>query len=112
MNLSGLCVSDPVSFLRSRALSPAELRRLDKVDLELFERVLGSGVEVATEEDYGEELWQSPVPPSALFVWGKKRVMKSPMVAIVRDTRCVDIYGKAVAQKFGEALARAGVTAR
>ena len=101
--------TDPVSFLRTRALSAPELKRLDKVDCSRFEKALESGVEVTTEADFGEDLRMISFPPPALFVWGDKSALKRPMVAIV-GTRGASTYGKAVARKFSEAMAQAGLT--
>lgn len=79
------------------------------MDCSKFEKALDAGVEVATESDFGEDLSTISVPPSALFTWGNKAALKNPMVAIV-GTRGASTYGKALAIKFGEAMAHAGLT--
>ncbi|MCH7946064.1 MAG: DNA-protecting protein DprA, partial [Armatimonadetes bacterium] len=101
---------EPVSFLRTAArLSTAELKSLDNVDSKSLEKALALGVQVVTGKGMGDSLLQSPAPPPALFAWGQTECLTSPMVAIV-GTRGATTYGKAAAQKFAEAFARAGLT--
>ena len=106
----GTSRAEPVSFLRTAArLRPAELKSLDKVDTKSLEKAIALGVQVVTGEDVGDSLLESPAPPPALFAWGQTECLKSPMVAII-GTRGATTYGKAAAQKFAEAFARAGLT--
>ena len=101
---------EPVSFLRTAAnLTPAELKKLDNVNTKALERALALGVQVVTKDGMGDSLLESPSPPPALFAWGGTGCLKEPMVAIV-GTRGATTYGKAVAQKFAESFARAGLT--
>ncbi len=67
------------------------------------------GVWALAADDYPEVLRQTPGAPSALFVWGDASPLEKPTVAIV-GTRQATPYGRAVAIKFAEGLARAGVT--
>lgn len=60
-------------------------------------------------EEFPEGLAEVDLAPPALAVWGDPAVLHQPCVGIV-GTRRASTYGKAVAQKFAEALARAGVT--
>ena len=64
---------------------------------------------MATEDDFGQDLLEAPVPPPALFAWGQKETLKRPMVAIV-GTRGASTYGKAVAQKFAQVMVQSGLT--
>ncbi len=106
----GASYVDPVSYLlSSRLLSPAEKRNVGRADLRGLERALEQGVAVLEEEDYPETLQQSLGSPPALFAWGDLSALRAPMVGIV-GTRGPSAYGKAVAWKFAEALAAAGVT--
>ncbi len=90
-------------------MSPAELKRLDKVDSKPLEKALALGVQVVTDERMGDCLLESPAPPPALFAWGQAECLTNPMIAIV-GTRGATTYGRAAAQKFAEAFARAGLT--
>ncbi len=73
-----------------------------------IEPLLERGVSVLEEPDYPSLLKEADCAPPGLFYWGKP-VFEAPMVAIV-GTRSASTYGKACAQKFAEAFARAGVT--
>lgn len=59
-------------------------------------------------EHLPEPLREIPAPPPAIYAWGDVSALNGPTVAIV-GTRNASTYGKACAQKFAEALARAGV---
>ena len=90
-------------------LSLAERKRIEEVDLAGLGRALAKGAEVWEPSDYPERVREMAVPPSALFSWGDRICVERPTVGIV-GTRNATSYGLAVATKFGEALARAGVT--
>lgn len=70
---------------------------------------LEAGVSFVHREEYPEYLAAVELHPPGLFCWGDWSVTHAPTVAIV-GTRGASAYGKAVAAKFAEALARAGVT--
>jgi DNA processing protein len=78
------------------------------VDTRDLERALAQGVTVVEQDEFGDSLRQSGSPPPALFAWGDTSCLTRPMVAIV-GTRGASAYGKACAQKFAEAFARAGL---
>lgn len=105
----GTSLSDPLTFLLSyRRLSDGERKKLDRVDTHRLEEALNRGICVVEPEGYGESLKASTSPPIALFGWGDTSVLRKPMIAIV-GTRSATPYGRACAQKFAEAFARAGV---
>jgi DNA processing protein len=66
-------------------------------------------IELVARDRYPELLKRLDLPPAALFCRGDWEVTHAPTAAIV-GTRGASAYGKAVAMKFAEALARAGVT--
>lgn len=102
--------NEPLTYLQSRAqLTPAERERILAVDPRNLERTLELGATIHTGEHLPEALRDSVNPPPALYVWGNAGVLDNPCVAIV-GTRGASTYGKAVAMKFAEALAHAGVT--
>lgn len=75
----------------------------------LLPGALADGASVLESEDYPETLQESGNMPPAVFVKGSVECLYGPTVAIV-GTRAASTYGKACAFKFGQALARAGVT--
>jgi DNA processing protein len=87
------------------ALSPAERRRI----LEAGAFVAAPGRSVIVADDFPESLAESELGYPALIAQGDLAALRAPKVAIV-GTRSASTYGKACAQKFGEALAKAGVT--
>ncbi|HRF58368.1 MAG TPA: DNA-processing protein DprA [Fimbriimonadaceae bacterium] len=100
---------DPIGFLTTRArLTPAELERIRGVDPRALESALAAGVEILERDRMSAPLLDSKNPPFALFANGNVDVLDRPAVAIV-GTRSASTYGKAVAMKFSEALARSGI---
>ncbi len=110
--LRGLGTSnlEPDDFvLASPLLTANEKRRFQDTDLGPFQELVQQGMRVVTPDAYPAVLSQAPLLPPALFTWGNWDAVFGPTVAIV-GTRDASTYGKAVAQKFAEALARAGAT--
>jgi DNA processing protein len=105
--LSEIAASDdPMAALRNHpALSPAERRRISEAP----PFVAAETRHLVTPDDFPEGLTESEAGYPALFVQGQLAALRAPLVAIV-GTRSASTYGRACAQKFGEALARAGVT--
>lgn len=108
--LGSLSESEALDRLRNHpALSDGERRRLSVTYDAKFESALADGAWVLTEPEYPDPLAHAAGTPPALFVSGDASCLSAPTVAIV-GTRSASTYGKAVAHKFAEALARAGVT--
>ncbi|MBV6458178.1 MAG: hypothetical protein HONBIEJF_01303 [Fimbriimonadaceae bacterium] len=101
---------DPVVALRSHPrLSQAERGRIGKVSDRQVRDAIELGIEVLVPDSFPASLAESELFDHALFAWGDVSVLQQPMVGIV-GTRRASVYGRAVAQKFAEALGRAGVT--
>lgn len=97
-----------MSFLNSwRPLTEAERTRMARADMAALERALARGVGVIENPKYPGIDDPGQFPP-ALFYWGDPEVVGMPSIGIV-GTRAASTYGKAVAQKFAEALAEAGL---
>lgn len=96
-------------LLDSPHLSDAEKARVRRAAKEAPAQVEELGIQVLEPEAFPSRLRESPRAPLALFAWGDASCLEAPCVAIV-GTRGASTYGKAAAQKFSEALARAGVT--
>ncbi len=105
----GTSYSDPVSFLMGyRHLSESEKRKIERVDTKRLESALKNGARPVEPGEFGDDLLASGAPPVVLFGWGDVSLLKQPMIAIV-GTRSATPYGRACAQKFAEAFARAGL---
>ena len=98
---------DRDSFLTHPSLSAAEAQRAARA--KKISNALPDGVSLVTHDDFPPLLKQVSIPPPAVFAWGDFSVLSAPTAAIV-GTRGASAYGRAVATKFAEALARAGVT--
>ncbi len=106
----GSFVSDPLSqLLKSPVPTDAEKARAEAVGIAGLAQALADGVRLLEFDDYPELLHESGNISPALFVRGNPDVLYGPTVAIV-GTRSASLYGKACAYKFGQALAKAGVT--
>jgi len=90
-------------------LTPKERARLASFDTKALDAALKLGVRPVGFGEYPEPLRAWPDNPIGLFAWGDWSAAHHPTVAIV-GTRGASTYGKAVSEKFAEALARAGVT--
>lgn len=91
------------------SLSDGERRRLVQAPDEPLQRALERGVRPLVGDDLPELVLEAPGAPVAMFVDGEPEIFNAPTVAIV-GTRSASTYGRACAQKFAEAFARAGVT--
>lgn len=101
---------DPITYLLQGAgLSEAETRKLAAADLKALRAALESGAFVLEASQYPENLLRQQGHPPALFCKGDADALHQPTVGIV-GTRNATTYGKAVAQKFAERLAKSGVT--
>ncbi len=101
--------SDPIASLLSwRHLTPAQRARIDRSDERRLKQALDAGVTVLEPSDLPDKLSDLPAPPHALFAWGDTEALHKPTVGIV-GTRKSSPYGEAVAAKFAEAFALAGV---
>lgn len=93
---------------RHPALAPEERKRLEQYSDDALKIAQELGANVHLPHEFPELLAEADVAP-AIYTLGDQRCLERPTVAIV-GTRDASVYGRACAQKFGEALARAGVT--
>lgn len=93
---------------RHPSLSPKERDRANQLFPDKVARAEKAGVRVITRNRFPEPMAPLGYPP-ALFAWGDFECAHAPAIGIV-GTRAATTYGKAVAMKFAEAFARAGVT--
>jgi DNA processing protein len=109
--LVGLCKRPEAVqlLLSSRILSDSERQRATQVRLDTVRDLTSRGVGILDRARLPERYAAIPSAPPALFYWGDPACLRKPSLAIV-GTRAATTYGKAVAQKFAEAIARAGVT--
>ncbi|HZH99018.1 MAG TPA: DNA-processing protein DprA, partial [Fimbriimonadaceae bacterium] len=84
-------------------------QRAEAANLQGLDKLMSEGVRIVELSDLPEHVAMAQQAPPALFAWGDIDCLRRPLVAIV-GTRAATTYGKAVAQKFAEALAVAGVT--
>lgn len=96
-------------LLNSPVLHNSEKDRAKNAPISPLAGLSAKGVKVASKDDLPEHYRLATAVPPALFCWGDATCLNSPCLAIV-GTRGATTYGKAVAQKFAEAVARAGVT--
>ncbi len=90
-------------------LSETERKRLQNVSFDRLETALRDGVQVVDIRHYPDHLKNWPDNPLGIFTWGSWQCTQAPTIGIV-GTRGASTYGKAVAEKFAESFARAGVT--
>lgn len=93
----------------SPLLTENERERARQAKVERLDELAARGVGIITRAELPERYRHASAVPPALFYWGDADCLQKPMVAIV-GTRAASTYGKAVAQKFAEALGKAGVT--
>lgn len=107
--LGASCVDPVAELLSGRCLTKAELRAVKRADLRSLEAALKQGVRVLEGQEYPLQLAEAAGAPPALFYWGEAEALSEPCIAVV-GTRSASTYGKAVARKFAEELARCGAT--
>lgn len=95
--------------INSRILFPQERKRAASASIATLQTLQSKGLGLLDPSRLPERYTQSKSLPPALFYWGDPSCLSGPIVAIV-GTRAASTYGKAAAQKFAEALSRAGVT--
>lgn len=93
---------------RHPSLTQKERERASELFVEKVAQAEKSGVRAVSRKDFPDQLTALHYPP-ALFAWGDFECAYQPCLGIV-GTRAATTYGKAVAMKFAEAFARAGVT--
>jgi DNA processing protein len=98
---------DVKGFISNSSLSAIEAQR--SAAAAPVDPAVQKGIQFVRRDRYPEFLAEVKLPPAGLFCWGDWETTFSPTVAIV-GTRGASTYGKAVATKFAEALARSGVT--
>lgn len=97
---------DPEKALASMKSGASGRDWAAKIELQEW---LDQGVRLLQPDAYPEQLASLPKPYPALWTWGHTDCLHAPCIAIV-GTRRAGAYGKAVAAKFAEKLAAAGVT--
>lgn len=97
------------ALLNQLELSEFDRERINDAAGPALEAALAAGVRFLPWDQFPDTLRTVPGSPSALAVWGDFEPASAPAIGIV-GTRGASAYGKAVAAKFAEAFARAGVT--
>lgn len=82
--------------------------RLKSANLDLLNEYLKKGGTILGRDEFPATIAEIPHPPLGLYTWGNPEVLEQPTIAIV-GTRRASGYGKAVARKFAQDFARAGV---
>lgn len=90
------------------SLSSKERERASQLSPDKVARAESAGVRMVARDRFPEPMKAISYPP-AMFAWGDFECAYAPAIGIV-GTRAATTYGKAVAIKFAEAFARAGVT--
>lgn len=93
---------------KHRSLSDKERERAMQLFPDKVAKAVEAGVRVIRREAFPEQLCALGYPP-AIFAWGDFECAHRASIGIV-GTRGATTYGKAVAMKFAESFARAGVT--
>lgn len=96
-------------LLRHPLLSSGERERAQQANIAIASRAAENGVIILSHHELPQIAKESPLAIPGLFAWGDVDSLSQPTIAIV-GTREATTYGKAVAQKFSEAFAKAGVT--
>jgi len=96
-------------LLNSSILTDADRQRAGAARVDRAEKLLASGARLLFPPDLPERYRFAPNIPPALYSVGDPSCLEGTVLAIV-GTRGATTYGKAVAQKFAEAVSRAGIT--
>lgn len=94
---------------QAKQLTGSELKSLEELDTKHAEAALKLGAQVLGWEEFPETIQEAPNCPTVLMYRGSKAAIQNPGVAIV-GTRTATTYGRAVARKFAERFASAGLT--
>ncbi len=97
-------------FAESQIAKWRQLRHRQGQLAETYHREVGQGIRFISrvDEDYPEKLKPYPGCPLGLYVKGRLPDPKKPSVAVVGARACSS-YGRALAKRFGQELAEAGV---
>lgn len=101
--------NEPSAAPWMRSLTEAESARVAETRIDRFHRAMDHGARIVEPHEYPTRLRDIGDAPPAVFAWGDFASLQSRTIAIV-GTRNASTYGKAVAQKFAEKLALAGLT--
>lgn len=96
-------------LLRHPSLTTGERKRLDYLDAGKLDAAIRQGIQWVDAQNYSHLLGEWREAPVGLFAWGDWGAVDAPTIGIV-GTRGASTYGKAVASKFAEAFAHAGVS--
>lgn len=108
--LGSLGDSEAVSaLLQHPLLKENQRKRAREASDEVLATAFQSGVQLLSGEDLPPNLNDLPGTPIGLMIDGDAQSLSRPTLGIV-GTRSAGSYGKACAQKFAEAAAKAGVT--
>lgn len=100
---------DPVTtLLADRSLTDADRKKLARLDTRRLAALLEKGVFVLEGSELGPSYQQAQGTAPALFAWGDRSLATRPCLGVV-GTRTASHYGKALATKFSEAIAAAGI---
>ncbi len=99
---------EPEAVYDHPLLTPAARKLINATSWQALEEAVQRGVHIWELSEYSETLSECEVYPG-MFVDGDEGCLSKPTIGIV-GTRNATTYGKACAQKFAEAFARAGVT--
>ena len=108
-SLDPLLAIDFDALSRNPLLTSCESERMSQTVLEHLHKYHSNTLHVIEESDFPETLIQAENSPTAFFYEGNIEALHAPLVGIV-GTREATVYGRAVARKFSERLAEAGVT--
>lgn len=94
---------------QAKGWTHSESKQLEEVDQTSAQQAQELGAKVIGLNEYPEALQETPGAPAILFCRGSLEAVSRPGIAIV-GTRRASTYGRAVARKFAERFASAGLT--
>lgn len=94
---------------QAKQISGSELQSLESQDVKHAEAAVKLGAQVLGWDEFPETIQEAPNGPTVLMYRGDKAAIQNPGIAIV-GTRTATTYGRAVARKFAERFASAGLT--